>query len=247
MHSDEIIFVDEDGIATITLNRPDNLNAVSPELALSLRSVVDKIATLDHIGCVVLQGSGRSFCSGYDLKARERAREMLPPGFAAETITAIANLPQPVIAAVRGHCFTGGLELALAADFIIASDNARFADTHAKWSMRAAWGLTQRLPRRIGRSLAKEMMFTGREFSGSEAVAIGLANRCVPDADLEAETKACAQSVMARDLAVLRWIKDQVDVGMEKTLSDALQRERHHRPSGTAQTDERLRESGWKK
>jgi len=236
-----------DGLATLTLNRPDQLNALSPEVFQALRIAVDEIAAREDIGCVILQGAGRAFCSGFDLKSRERAKTVLPFGFAAATITALSKLPQPVIAAVRGHCFTGGMELALAADFIVAADTARFADTHARWSMRAAWGLTQRLPRRVGGSLAKELMFTGREFGAAEAVAIGLAVRCVPDADLESEVKTIAQSILGRDQAVLRWIKDQVAIGFELPLDEALEREIKHRPASRSQTDARLRESGWTK
>ena len=247
MNNEPFLFEFDDRLATLTLNRPDQLNALSPEIILALRAAIDEIAGREDIGCVILRGAGASFCSGYDLKARERARAMLPPGFAAGAITALAALPQPVIAAVRGHCFTGGLELALAADFIIAADTARFADTHARWSMRAAWGLTQRLPRRIGESLAKDMMFTGRELGGAQALAVGLAARCVPDADLESAAQSCARSILERDQAVVRWIKDQVAVGADLALADALEREAKHRPSGTAQTDARLRESGWKK
>ena len=190
-------------LATLTLNRPDQRNALSPEVFLALREAVDEIGGREDIGCVILGATGPSFCAGYDLKARARAKTALPAGFAAATINALAALPQPVIAEVRGHCFTGGMELALAADFIVASDTARFVDTHARWSMRAAWGLTQRLPRRVGLSLAKDMMFTGREFRGAEAVTIGLATRCVPDAELEAETRRAAAAILERDREVL--------------------------------------------
>ena len=101
--------------------------------------------------------------------------------FQAETLDAIEQLPQPVIAAVQGHCYTGSLELALACDLMVAAENAKFADTHGKWGMSPTWGMSQRLPRRIGLLAAKEMMFSGRIVSGTEAAAIGLANRCVPD------------------------------------------------------------------
>ena len=113
----------------------------------------------------------------------------------ASVIERLANLPQPVVAVVHGHCVTGGLELALAADLILAAESARFADTHAAFGLAATWGLTQRLPRRIGPYRAREMMFTGRVFDGREAAEIGLASRCVPDADLESATAELVESI----------------------------------------------------
>jgi enoyl-CoA hydratase/carnithine racemase len=236
---------DDDGVAVLTLNRPDQLNTLSPELFLALRAAVDDIAASGAVGCVVIRGAGRSFCAGFDLKARERSAAMLAPDFGARLVDDLAALPQPVIAAVHGHCFTGGLELALAADFIIAAETARFADTHAKWGMRAAWGMTQRLPRRIGAPAAKDMMFTGRELNGREALALGLASRCVPDAELQDAALACARAVLERSGGVVRWIKDQVDRGADLTLAEALARETVHRPEDRDEMLERLRQGGW--
>jgi enoyl-CoA hydratase len=247
MSSEDVQFQCDAGLATITLNRPEQLNALSPELILALRPYIDEIAAREDVHCVILRGAGASFCSGYDLKARERARSLLPPGFTAGMISALAALPQPVIAAVRGHCFTGGLELALAADIIIAAESARFADTHAKWGMRAAWGLTQRLPRRIGASAAKELMFTGRELNGKEALALGLANRCVADEALEEEIKSCAAAIMARAGPAIRWIKEQVDATAHLSLAEGLAHEAANRPSSTQEADVRLKDAGWKR
>jgi len=236
---------DEGGLAILTLNRPDQLNALSPELFLALREAVDDIAASAAVSCVLIRGAGRSFCAGFDLKARERSRATLPADFGARLLADLAALPQPVIAAVHGHCFTGGLELALAADFIIAAETTRFCDTHAKWGMRAAWGMTQRLPRRIGAAAAKDMMFTGRELSGREALALGLASRCVPDDELETAALACARAVLERSAGVVRWIKDQVDGGADLTLDEALAREASHRPDERAEMLARLEKGGW--
>jgi enoyl-CoA hydratase len=234
----------ENGLRILTLNRPDQLNALSPELLLQLGDQIQEIGSSPKVACVILRGAGRSFCAGYDLKARERARTLLPANYAARTINALAALPQPVIASVHGHCFTGGLELALAADFIIAAEHARFADTHARWSMRAAWGLTQRLPRRIGSAAAKDMMFSGREMSGVEAAQLGLASRWSPDETLAELTLTVANAICERSSAVVQWIKMQVDQGIELPLGPGLQHERDNRPSATAETDGKLRELG---
>ena len=108
----------------------------------------------------------------------------------------LTKLRQPVIAKVSGSCYTGGLELALAADFIVCGDSARFADTHGKWGLVPGWGLSQRLPRRIGQARALEMMFTSRPYSGAEAAAMGLANHCVADADLDAKVTELAALIL---------------------------------------------------
>lgn len=238
---------DDDGVAILTLNRPDQLNALSPELFIALDAAVSEIATRDDIGCVILRGAGRGFCAGFDLKSRDRMREILPPGFAADLLTRIAALPQPVIAATHGVCFTGGLELVLTCDFIIAAESTRFCDTHAKWGMRPAWGLSQRLPRRIGAAMAKDMMFTGVEIDGHRAVAVGLAQRCVPDALLEATALDCARAILGRSGEAIRWMKEQVDSGLDLPLPEALEREATRRPASVPETDARLKAAGWKK
>ena len=126
--ADLVLRTDKDGIATLTLNRPDALNALSPNLFVELRGHVESIAgDPDNVGCVVLRGAGRSFCAGNDLKSIQDGEEAPYPAYQADTINMIENLPQPVIAEVRGHCYTGGLELALSGDLLIASDTAKFA------------------------------------------------------------------------------------------------------------------------
>ena len=247
----ELLRRDEDDVAVLTLNRPDQLNALSPELFLALDAAVEDIAASETIGCVVIKGAGRGFCAGYDLKSRERARAVLPPGFGAELLKRIAALPQPVIAATHGICFTGGLELALVCDFIIAAESTRFSDTHAKWGMRAAWGLTQRLPRRIGAALGQghDVRTEPRAGRPGEELVLpeGLAQRCVPDKALEAAAMDCARAILGRSGSAIRWIKDQVDQGLDLPLPAALEREKTHRPTGVAETDARLKQAGWAK
>src|SRR6185369_801479 len=132
---------------------------------------------------VVLRGAGRCFSAGHDLSDIAAGEKLPEPAFQAKVIERLANLPLPVITAVQGHCYTGALELALAGDLILASESAKFADTHAKWALTPVWGLSQRLPRRVGTSKAREMMFTCRTYSGREAEAMGLANACFADDD----------------------------------------------------------------
>ncbi|MFM8355605.1 MAG: enoyl-CoA hydratase/isomerase family protein, partial [Gammaproteobacteria bacterium] len=236
---------DLNGLAILTLNRPQALNALSPALFVELRAHVDAIASqTDSIGCVILCGKGRSFSAGNDLKAIQSGDVAPGRHFQAETLDAIERLPQPVIAAVQGHCYTGSLELALACDLLIAADNAKFADTHGKWGMSPTWGMSQRLPRRIGLLAAKEMMFSGRVIGGAEAAAMGLANRCVPEADLLDAAIEMARGFLDNSWFTLRADKMLVNRGLDYTLTDGLLFERDNSPGRGPDMAERLKRFG---
>ncbi len=236
---------DRDGLCVLTLNRPEALNALSPNLFVELRSHVDAIAgQTESVGCVILCGKGRSFSAGNDLKAIQAGERAPSRHFQAETLEAIEGLPQPVIAAVQGHCYTGSLELALACDLLIAADDARFADTHGKWAMSPSWGMTQRLPRRVGLLNAKEMMFSGRVVGGAEAVTLGLANRCVPAGELMDAAEAMARSFLANSWFTLRADKMLVNGGLDRGLSEGLRFERTEGPGSGPDMAERLKQFG---
>ncbi len=238
---------DADGIATLTLDRPDVLNALSPALFEALRRHVDAIAADEEaVGCVILRGEGKAFSSGNDLRAITAGERAPSQHFQAETLDAIEALPQPVIAAVRGHCYTGALELVLACDLLVASETARFVDSHGKWGMTPTWGMSQRLPRRVGLLKAKELMFTGRPVDGAEAVAIGLANECVPDAELEARTAELAQQIVLNSWCSLRGEKQLLNEGQRFTLAEGLAYERANSQGATADTMKRLESFGKK-
>jgi enoyl-CoA hydratase len=189
---------DKGGLATLTLNRPDKLNSLNVEMFIELSEHVDSIArNIDGIGLVVVRGAGKCFSAGHDLADISKGERPPRPNFQSDTIERLANLPQPVISAVHGHCYTGALELALAGDLIVAAESAKFADTHARWALTPAWGMSQRLPRRVGTYKAREMMFTCRTYSAAEALAMGLANICVPDAALDSELQTLADTILA--------------------------------------------------
>lgn len=195
------------GVCTLTLNRPEKLNALSAESFRQIAAYLDSVDMRD-LSCVVLNAAGRSFCAGHDLDdlasgAEGGAIERLEAG----VIERLANLSLPVIAVVQGHCFTGGLELVLAADIIIAASDAKFADTHAKWDLVPVWGLTQRLQRRVGRAKAAEMMFASRVYSGDEAREMGLANIVVPAEHLEAEAQRFCTDILANSSRSTRAMK----------------------------------------
>ena len=233
-----------DGIAILSLNRPESLNALSPNLFVELSQHIVDIAESDDIGCVILSGEGRSFSAGNDLNAIKAGERAPSAHFQAETLDLIENLPQPVIASVQGHCYTGSLELALSCDLLIAAESAKFSDTHGKWSMTPTWGMTQRLPRRIGVVRAKEMMFTGRVVSGVESVELGLANYCVPDKELEERTLDLARDIVKNSWHTLKADKSLVNAGLNLHLKDGLDYERNNSPGAGPDMAERLANFG---
>jgi enoyl-CoA hydratase len=234
-------FENHDGIAILTFNRPEALNALSPGLFVELRDHIDKIAAqTDEIGCVILRGKGRSFSAGNDLKAIQKGEVAPGRHFQAETLDAIESLPQPVIAAVQGHCYTGALEVALACDLMICGESAKFSDTHGKWGMSPTWGMSQRLPRRVGVLNAKEMMFSGRVVTGDEAVRMGLANKVVSDDALNDEAIAMAKSFLENSWFTLRKDKELVNAGTNVGLTEGLTYERANSPGRGPDTDERV-------
>jgi enoyl-CoA hydratase/carnithine racemase len=196
--SELVTRIDQEGLATLCLNRPEKLNALSGALFLELDAHLQALAAAtDRIGAVVVRGAGKCFSVGLDLKDAAEPQQVITPLQRSQVVDRLSRLPQPVIAAVHGFCYTGALELALAADMILASESAAFADTHAKWGLTPAWGMSQRLPRRIGRGQASRMMFTGANIGGAEALAIGLADLCVPSDRLDSELAALSSVIIA--------------------------------------------------
>ncbi len=237
--SELVLRDDRDGVATLTLNRPEALNALNISLFTELREHVAAIAgQTDSVGCVVLRGAGRAFSAGNDLKALgDPAPE---PYYQAETIDMIEALPQPVIASVRGACYTGALELMLAADLCIAGESAVFCDSHGEWALTPLWGLTQRLPRRIGPLLAREMMYTARRVDAHEAVRIGLANRAVPDGELDEAAATMAAQIAGNSWHTLRADKRLLNEGQDYSYTEGLAFERRTSPGAGPELAERL-------
>ncbi|HEX5265074.1 MAG TPA: enoyl-CoA hydratase/isomerase family protein [Phenylobacterium sp.] len=189
---------DRRGAAVLTLNRPDKLNALNVALFVELDAHVNKLATqTEAVGLVIVKGAGRCFSAGHDLSDIAAGEKLPEPFFQSKVIERLANLPQPVISAVHGHCYTGALELALAGDILFAAEGAKLADTHAKWALTPVWGMSQRLPRRVGTYRARELMLTCRTVGGPEAAEIGLADICVPDAEFETRLAALADQILA--------------------------------------------------
>jgi len=196
------------GAAILTLNRPQKLNALNKETFEALEEHIDAIARESRtVGLVIVRGAGGNFSAGYDMdEVRELVEARAKPHFHSEVIDKLANLPQPVISAIEGYCSTGALELALAADLIVSNRTAQFSDVYARWGLTPIWGLSLRLPHRIGTSAAAEMMFSCRTYTGVEAHQMHLVNFCFADERFDAELEALSKDILANS-----WFSNQVN------------------------------------
>jgi len=216
MSFSSIIVERADRIAKIILNRPQVLNALNTAIRQELYTALDEMEKDSEIDVIILSGAGRAFCVGQDLKEFVQKEEMQSgEKFPWDIWSKVLNLDRPIIAAVHGHILTGGLELALACDIIIASEDSIFGDTHARVGMVPGGGNTQILPRLVGVKKAKEMLFTGNFISAQEALDIGLVNKVVPHDRLEAAAREMAENILSCDQTSVRKIKRMIDKGMK--------------------------------
>ena len=214
------------GLATITLNRPAALNALSRELAAQLGAMLTELRDRPDLRVVVLRGAGeRAFCTGADLKERaglspdERGAHTALIMSAAETLAA---LPVPTIAAVRGFALAGGLELALACDIRLAANDAVFGLTEVRIGIFPGAGGPVRLPRVVGPGKAREMIFSGRRIDAAEAVACGLVERVVPVDDFDRTVMGLAGEIRDAAPLAVRAVKRVLDRSLDLPLPDAL-------------------------
>ncbi len=207
-------------IVTITLNRPEVLNALTIETFREIEDVLDAIVEDNEVRAVILTGAGnRSFAAGADiasLQALETAQEGYQHSRHAHALLAkMQALPKPIIAAVNGFALGGGCELAMAADIILASENAKFGQPEVSLGIIPGFGGTQRLPRLVGRTKALEMIFTGEHISAHDAQAIGLVNRVVPADTLMDTARTMAQTIAEKAPLALAFAKRAVYEGLE--------------------------------
>lgn len=217
------------GCALVTLNRPRVRNALSMALRRALVQGFQALAGDPSVRVVILTGAGDAFCAGLDLKELGGARDpgsTIQSGPQEDPTHAIGAFPWPVIAAVNGPAITGGFELALACDFIVASTQARFADTHARVGVMPGWGLSQKLQRLIGVSRAKEMAFTGNFVDAHLALDWGLVNRVVAPDDLLPQCRRLAADIAGSVPDALKTYKALIDDGGALPLGEALRLER---------------------
>lgn len=226
----DLLLVDvADGVATVTLNRPEAMNALSRAMRAAIVATFTRLAADPAAEVLILTGAGRAFCAGLDLKelggengAADDAESAVAGG---DVVGAVQGCGKPVIGAINGFAITGGFELALACDLLIAARGARFADTHARVGIMPGWGLSQKLSRTIGIYRAKELSLTGNYLSAEQAEAWGLVNRVVDPEALLPTCQALAQDMRSCVPDVMRAYKRVIDTGYAETFARGLQLE----------------------
>jgi len=221
--SESIVLVDKhDGIATVTLNRPDKLNALNRELRLAFCHAMQELRRDQDIRVVIITGAGRAFCVGLDLRELGTRASGIRDEGDATFVTVIEDMEVPVIAAVNGFAITGGFELALACDMMVAAEEAQFADTHARVGVMPGGGMSARLPRAVGIRKAKELSLTGNYLSARDAERMGLVNRVVPREQLLTAARELANSIAGANQTIVRNMKQLYDLTTRTTLAEAM-------------------------
>lgn len=230
MAAPDLIMEKEEGYAILTLNRPDARNALSPQLLLDLCAAFRTLQDDDEVRAVILTGAGSAFCAGLDLKAMSEAEDGIGVYniHAEHDITvAMEAFDRPIIIGVNGVAATGGFELALMGDILLASSDARFADTHCRVGLAPGWGLSQKLSRTIGPSRAREAHFTGNFISAEQAAEWGLVSRVVAPGDLLEECRQVARDIASCIPATVKVYKKMVNDGLSMDLRAGLAMERN--------------------
>jgi enoyl-CoA hydratase/carnithine racemase len=231
----------EAAVATIRLDRPP-MNALNTQVVTELAAAAAQVSADPEVRAVVLYGGARVFAAGADIK------EMAEAGYAQiaahsgrlqASLTAVAKIPKPVVAAITGYALGGGLELALCADFRVVGDGAKVGQPEIQLGIIPGAGGTQRLPRLIGPARAKDIVYTGRFVAAQEALAIGLADRVVPDSDVYQAAAELAGRFATGPALALRAAKEAIDDGLEVGLDAGLEIERLHFAGLFATEDQR--------
>jgi len=217
----------ENSVATIRLNRPDVMNALSPGMLQEFSDAVAGVGKDQSLKALVVRGEGRAFCAGADLIFFDSVFDDLAQlnpyiHLLNQCFLQLEDLPVPTIAVVHGFALAGGLELVLACDMAIVADDARLGDQHANFGLMPGGGSTQRLPRRVGMPRAMELLTTGRWLSGPESVEWGLALRSVPTGRIDAELEGLLASLRGKSRTGLGWIKSVTQRGQDLPLRDGL-------------------------
>jgi 2-(1,2-epoxy-1,2-dihydrophenyl)acetyl-CoA isomerase len=232
----------KDGVAVLTMNRPDRLNALSWAMLDAMLEALPRLAANAEVGVVILTGAGRGFCAGGDVKAmaegleaegdtlEQRAQSLRAR---METSRWLHEMPKPTIAMVRGAAAGAGLSLAMACDMRIASENARFATAFARVGYSGDFGGSYYLTQLVGTAKARELYYTAEILDAKQALALGLVNRVVPDGDLETQTRALAERLARGPRVALRYMKRNMNAAESGTLGELLDLEAwHHSRTG---------------
>lgn len=221
-----VLFETEDSVALITLNRPDKRNCFNQEMLIQFFSCIDTVNSDESIKVAIITGRGKSFCAGLDLNAFGKEELIFPRGDGRDLFDVMRECRKPLIGAINGYAITGGFELALHCDFLIASENASFADTHVGYGLHPAWGITQLLQRVVGQPMAKQISFTGEFVPAQKAYLLGLVNEVVPTDELIPRTKEIAGAVATANQEALYTVKNLIEGGGDRNLSEGLAMER---------------------
>lgn len=220
----------EGGLARIILNRPAQMNAISPQVLRELWEVAEEVENDPAVRVVTITGAGRAFCAGADLQAikqiidePEKVEAFLRSWH--RVFNRIEDLSKPVIAGVHGLALAGGLELMMVCDLAVADEEAKLGDQHANFGLVAGGGGSQRLPRLIGARRAKELMLTGNWLTAQEAFALGLINRVAPAGRLTEALKEFGSQLLEKSLAASRAVKGLINRGMHVDLHSGLEME----------------------
>ncbi len=222
----EVIFEIKDQTALITLNRPARHNAINQALLTQLYDSIDKITADDTIKAGIITGSGQSFCSGIDFACLEKDNLFDPRGDGLDMPQVFASCNKPLVGAINGYAITGGFEIALNCDFIIASENAVFADTHAKVGIHPGWGMTQLLQQAVGQKMAKQFSLTCQLIDAEKALSCGLVNEVVPEDELLARTEEIVSQISGVNYEMAMTVKKLIENRNSNTFDDALAIER---------------------
>lgn len=226
MADEPVLVADERAVRTITLNRPEARNAISAALDTALTAAFRGVASSDAVAVVVLTGADPGFCAGLDLKELSETGIGGRKGAPGDTTRdnwyrSLLDIPQPVIGAVNGAAITGGFEMALNCDFLVASERARFADTHVRIGALPGGGMNSLLPRVVGPRMAAEMTYTGNFIDAAEAHRLGLVNHVVSHDDLLSFTAEIAHTIAGNDAGMVRRMKQEYRRSVSGTLAEA--------------------------
>jgi len=233
MAEDSIVVNKEGPIAMVIINRPEVMNAVNGEIQSQLLNAFEWLAADGEVRVIILEGAGGNFSVGADMTLLHESfdvyqtYDVLKNGI-GKLITSMRATPQPVICKVRGNVYGGGMGLALAGDFVIASENSRFCEAFVNIGVTLDGGASYFLPRLIGMARARELAFLGNAVSGKDAAAMGLIYRAVPERSLDAEVSALAQVLLRKSPQALASIKDTLEDTFDRSLKEALEWEASH-------------------
>jgi len=244
--SQDLLETVKDGVAVLTMNRPDRLNALSGEMLDTMLEALPRLADDPNVGCIVLTGAGRGFCAGGDVKAMAEGREMSgdtleerAQGLRSkmETSRWLHEMPKPTIAMVRGAAAGAGLSLALACDLRIAGESAKFGTAFARVGYSGDFGGSYHLTQLVGTAKARELYYTAELVDARHALELGLVNRVVADDRLEEETLLLAAKIARGPRVAYRYMKRNLNAAENGTLKDLLDLEAWHH-TRTGQTDD---------